>query len=749
MLRHPNYMTVEDRDLLDEKWVRQPQDVRQQLAHTLRWHHEVGRSFAGAFAFNGKGQGVAYKTVAPGFVRSQAGGEATMEYTTVPFVGAEDRSKELAGFHHAVLSAKDIPAPTLANRNLDTAQPCNLDEWFMDGLAASYDPLGEGRAGQGQLCLQTTRVWTGPGTTRKEVTHEWEPETFGFPGKVVPVNRSGASIWTLGGIPDNFTPHKPVIPDLGVLLNAMFAWNDVLLLGKSGNFGSRQTKWLRASTLVLSAEINKHSAFFSDPNDPLEIAILAYEPISATLTLFSAEFLIGDFMTTPLSLTELESWSSGTINPGDSFRLHAHILIDEIEIDYWIVAFRNRNGVQIVRSTDGGASFGSVEGVGAAIPSMENINTPIAIAVYNERLVVVDTDGTTDLDGDRIQYVYTASTKAGSLSKINNPTDWSVASTSVGLVSTSSAIVGLVKKAAPEPDNALSIVDFDGSTYPDYTISGGGDSNGEAGSAFYPAQGDMAFGSTNGPSGFETAFCNVTVDLTAYYTFNEVSLWTDYLAGWTLDDRSSEIVVTLLDVDDSLIAEYALQIAGAFPEDEAYTITAADLGLDGSEQTAKVVVAVRLFWTDGGGGPGTTIVFIDDIDIDADLIEYDTDRALHTLNLGTSTYTKRNSFQRLPFDHYGIAVDGVSRARISVIAYDESGNQPALLNSVNSGAAWSKVRDVGGFVGLKRSNDIAILFGYTRLHLSNDAGATSYDLSGDWLKGVGPLGLIKGITGVL
>jgi hypothetical protein len=494
-------------------------------------------------------------------------------------------------------------------------------------------------------------------------------------------------------------------------------------------------------TYVVYAEPNWHSDYFSDPADPLEMLVMTWTPSSGTLTLYS----VPDWLAESLTFNSVETWNAGAES---QFAGYVRIFVDPQEADSWVVLYKNDDGINYDYSTDGGSTWTGPTAVGSATPDATDHDTNIMAALYNQRLIIADRDGTTDSDGDYVYYIYTSSTKGGAFSKLSNPTDYSVHLGDAALLSATSAVVPLRKKAAPEPDNALALVDFDGSTYPDYTITGGISSSGEASSAFFPAQNDMAFGSTAGPSGNLSVSCTVTIDLTAYYSIAQVDFWTNKLEGWNLIDKSSAYVVTCLDDNGAILGSYVVTDDADFLTG-SFSVTADQLGMTGNEHVYQVKVSVTHHWTDNGGGPGNTFVFIDDIDITATLIDYTTDRALYSLNPSTGTYTERNSFQLAPFGTFGVAVDRSSGTKLSAIVRDEDGNQPYLIQSTDSGATWSRVRRVEGMVGCKRSGDVLLLFGYSRLEGSNDAGVTSYNMLGDWAGRVGPVGQIKGVAGVI
>ena len=624
------------------------------------------------------------------------------------------------------------------------AQPCDLDVWHVTNLNATYDPLGEGWVNTRFLPTQVRRRWSGPRTARKSITVEVEPETFGYPGIELPTNPGAGGIWVTKPAPAYFAPYQDKIPDLGLDIAAMVAWNSARRAGLSLNWGTPHTAYsfLAGGTApgeVVDATLNPNSAFFADPLDPLEKVLLTYDEDADALSLYSIPNLIND----PLTQVLVETFA-GVSGSGDSFPYTARIVIDEDTADFWVMGWKNRDGTYVQRSDDGGSTWSGGAVGYTTEPDDEFLTNGLGLAVQGGHTVVVARDGTQDVDDHYLYFVYHAATTGGAFSQVANPTDFTVAPGALALTAATSAIVPLFKRAAPEPTDPLEAVTFDAGGYTHYTISGF-NSSGEASDGAYGSQADMAYGATVKGTGTSVAV-NVIVDLDAFYTFNSLTFWTAFLAGWTLDNRSSVIYVTVSDAEGVTIKQKVIEIDDAFPiNDSTYTVTAADLGLSGSEQAWFVTVTVQLNWTDGAG-TGTSYVFVDDIDIDADLIEFERDSALHTLALGGPTYTKRQSYQLLPFHHYGIAAYGNS---VTCIACDEDGNNPSLLLSTNGGTNWTKSRTIGGYVGAKRSLFAAILFGYDRLAFSPDGGITLYAMIGDWPARLGTMGRFEGVAGVL
>lgn len=750
MLRHPAYFATSSRNALDTQWAWVVGDLDGELERPLRFRPTVGKTIGGAFSFNGTTQ--AARALAPGYVRSQAGGELTMDDTTVTAAGGQARINEIVGFHHARQNMRSAAFQFAVNGLMDVAEPCRLDRWHTFTLAAGYDPLGDGWTAARFIPLQVTRRWSGPGGRRFEVTVEAEPESFGYPGITLPQNPGAANMWGAIPAPAYFEPYREKTPDLELDIPVMTAWNNVFEHARSFNIGEPQTSWSYMRGDVLSADLDWHSDYFGDPADPLGLYVLTYDTAAEELILY----YVPEIRDAALTFNELNTWSSSVLE-SDGFRSQARVICSREEADFLFVAWRIEAGIFIDRSTDAGANWEGQQFIGDNTADPSSIGFPVGIAVYDERQVVIAKDGTTDADGNFVYFVYTASTKGGSFTKINNPSGWSCLLSSIALRDASNALVPLYEPAAPEPDDPLETVTFEEldtpaeAGYPNWAITGNqgppAGSNGpvEVGSD-WRAYAD--FDSSTGGTGANELSVTVTVDLTAFYIFNSVTFDTSYvnILG-SITGPYSSITVTALDAEANVIKQYIDDIEGAWPDDSPYTVTAADLGLTG-QQIWYVRVSVMIGWS-AIGSSTTATIYLDDIDIDADLVDYQTNRALHTLALGGPTYTQRDTFQLLPFHPYGIAVDSTSSSTVMLIARDEDGNQPYLLLSTNGGADWTKIRRVDGYVGLKRGGDIVIAFGYNKLSASNDGGVTGYNMLGNWSAVMRQVGRIEGVAGVL
>lgn len=755
MLRHPNYMDTAERNALPLQWTYLPGQIRQRLDHTYRWWPTVGRAYAGSFASQGIGSTVAHRAVAPGFINTQAPGETSLEDTIVPYTGTLSdvmlRTMALSGYHLAAQNARTQIEPTLVDRNLDVAQPVDLDRRYVFDIPATYDALGEGWSNVRRWPTEVRRVWTGEG---KDITVSWEPETFGYPGQNVPYNSGAGGLWLSRYVPDGFQPYAPLMPVLGYTPDVMTAWGSSLRDGWTNNFATPNATFERIITGGLGtvfAALNTHSPYFSDPADPLYRPTLIYNGNDLALYNVQLPLVIND---SPI-LTLLNTWLSVNDAAETGFKGHAALVIDRETADFWVFAYRNFAGTHVYRSTDGGANWDAGVRFGHADPVNVGETTPVpmALAVFDERIVLTASDGTQDDDDQFIYSVYTA-VGSGSFTKVDNPTGYRVAPASICLTSATNAVVGLYRDAAPEPDDALDVVDFEVSGgYPNYTVSGTGQASGVdefAGQRWAYSSFDSSVGGT-GAGGVAV---NVVVDLTAFYTLNAVTFDVGHVFT-SVTGPSGALVITARDAEGTELRTFTETFDSAFPDETEHSFTAEEMGMAGLH-IWELVVSVQLAWA--SVGVETITVQVDNIDIDATLVNYATDRALHTLNLSGPTYTRRQSFQLLPsLSHFGLAYGGQSNL-VLAICVDENGDDTWLLRSTDNGANWTKIRSVPGFIGLKVAadmtingtlRDVAILFGSNRLHVSINGGLSSHDAQGDYASTVGPLNRIEGVAGIL
>lgn len=763
MVQNPLYFTTENRNALDTKWTWAARHIVGELNFERRIYPQVGKTFGFAFSYNGEKDSTPYASLAPGNVRSQAEAEESMTPFTVSAGAGQTAVNIVTGMHHARMNARTGVYTLKVFRNIDVAQPCDLDEFHALNLPAYYDPYGDGWVNMRVLPTRVTRRWSGPRNPRKEITVEFEPETFGYPGITVPVNPGGANNnsggqgpwipWWLGG---DFDPYQPKVPDFsdfdfGFDITRIVAWNSLFVSGNTSTFASKKVQWEHLRNYVVDVAVDRHSDYFTvDTDQPLEMAFLVYNPTDEVLELYRLENLLADTKV----FTLLKNW--GNINADENdFIGHARVCIDPIIEGYWVVAWRNLNGITLDRSTDSGATWGGPLTIGSSMDEPDGLYFPVGMDVYSGHVAVAAKDGSTDLDGNFVYFVYKSTSTGGAFSKVNNPSGWSVQPGCIAITTgPTSTLVPLFSPDAPVPDDPLETVTFDVGGYPNYSVSGGPSSNGTGSFLGFGGQGDMAYASCVQGFGLQ-ATVNVVVNLTAFYSIQQVSFFAHRSIGWTLLDQHGQYTVTALDADDNVVGTPYTEAnePGEGFYTGTFTVTGDQLGLQPDDQVYKIVISLSVEWEADGSGSGQTFALLDDIEIQATLLQYDRDQAIHSLSLSSNTYTRRHSNQKLPLEPYALAVNttngALGRSKVSAVVSDETGSNTELLASDDGGATWRKIRNTPGLTGLKRGEEAAVLFGHSLIGITIDVDetCTAYAQHGDWAEKVIALSKFLGVAG--
>jgi hypothetical protein len=243
MVRNPMYITNAFRSENDVKWQWDKRDFTNQYQRETAWRMEYGTVYGYAFSYSGEPEGTPYASIAPGRAAAQGVGQDEMTPFIVISADGQPEANRITGHHFAYV---DNATPSLvldAFRNLDIAEPCNMDEWHQSDLLARYDPEGVGFSDRG-IAVRVTRNWSDKGSTLKHISVELLPETFGQPGVTLPVNRGGADNFYL----DEWNPYQedhyePPMPDLGLNIPIMLAGNSAGLMGRSQSFDEPNVQW--------------------------------------------------------------------------------------------------------------------------------------------------------------------------------------------------------------------------------------------------------------------------------------------------------------------------------------------------------------------------------------------------------------------------------------------------------------------------------------------------------------------------
>jgi hypothetical protein len=750
LARNANYMTNDERNALDTVWTWGAGDITGTLETAFTYRPEVNTVLGYAFAYDGTGEGIPLASRAPGWSAGQGSGEDTLTIT-VPAANGQAELNRITGHHFANRARRRANFSLSAVGNKDIAEPCDVDKWHTVTLAASYDPLNAGYSTR-ILPTRVSRTWRAPNV--KALSIEFEVETFGQPGVTVPVNRGGANTWyTNQWNPADSDPYEPKQPDVPQAIKdyigVVFAANEAGALGRTSTFTDRLVTWERMSywgRRVVDVSMNRNSAYFSDPDDDLGLWVLEWD---------STEDVLGESTLTAWYVPDANRYAytpalKGTWQVKENMYGNARI-IASTEADFVVVAWKDRTGVRVSRSTNGGTSW-STGYVGGSVSDLDNADKDLAIDVRGERVAVIAPDGTQNLDDSYNWFVYHAATKGGAFGVVLNPTDFTPAHGALSIGASSVAIVGMIDPAPPTPPTALENVTFDNGTYDDtgytsYTVTGSGLNTGVT--KFVALSTSTAYSRHTAPDDYTSLAVVCTVDLGADYYFDNMTFETAQGVGTTRTGIEARFRVEVQDASGATLRVYERAVDA--PDQSwtlrSHTVTARQLRMN--SEPVRYVKVSYIHEYETSTGVGTLDLILDNVDISADLVPYETQRHVYTLNLVTETYTQRNSYQYLPTRTYGIAISRQGEQDVTALVMPESESAPVRLTSANTGAVWAFGGLLPGYTGARRSGDALIAFGYERLGLSPDNGVTIYDRMGNWRAVCGMSGRFVVVTGVL
>lgn len=750
MARHACYMTNAERNALDTVWTWGAGDITGALETAFAYRPEINTVLGYAFAYDGVGEGIPLASRAPGWSAGQGSGEETITITA-PAVNGQAELNRITGHHFATRARARANFTLSAVGNKDIAEPCDVDRWHNVTLDAAYDPLSAGHNIRA-LPVRVSRTWRAP--NNKAIAIEFEPETFGQPGVTVPVNRGGANTWmTNQWNPADSDPYEPKQPDVPQnikdRIGVVFAANEAGALGRTATFTDRLVTWERMTywgRRVVDVSMDRNSAYFSNPAGDLGLWVLEWD---------STEDVLGESTLSAWYVPDANRHAytpalKGTWQVKENMRGNARI-IASTEADFVVVAWKDRTGVRVARSTNGGASW-STGYVGGSVSDLDNTDKDLAIDARGARVAVIAPDGTQNPDGNYRWYVYHAATKTGAFTLVNNPTGFIPAHGALAIGASNVAIVGMINPAPPPPPAPLETVTFDDGTYDvpgyaSYTVTGSGLNTGVAKFVMLPTA--TAYSRHTSPGDYTNLAVICTVDLGADYFVNSVAFQTAQNVGTTRTGVEARFRVEVQDASGAALRVYerAVDMPDQSFNLRSHTVTARQLRL--TSEPARYVKVSYIHEYETSSGVGTLDLILDNINISAQLVPYETQRSVYTLNLATEAYVQRNSYQHLPARTYGIAISRQGEQAVTALAMPESETAPVRLTSANTGAVWAFGGLLPGYTGARRSGDALIAFGYDRLGLSPDNGATIYDRMGNWRAVCGMAGRFVVVTGVL
>ncbi len=757
MVRNPNYFNNAARNALPVRWTWTPADLVSRLTRPFSYRMNAASVMGYAFAYNGGSESIPYAALAPGDAPAQGVARQQMTPFIVPESEGINRVREIVGFQFA---AENTPTPNVtfeANRNLDVAEPCDLDEWHVLDLPADYDPEETGWIGEYLLPVRVNRTWAGT-TPKKRLTVEMSPATFGYPGIPKPVNRGAANTDDGWVVPD---PYEPKMPDIGTSIKVMLAWNRDGVLGQSFSFSQPVCTWKPfvmpgafAAFKVRDGCLDPRSSWYTNP-DTGSLGAFFLADDGTNLKLIVAQDIARTDGTLIASAAP-DSWSLSS-HPGYSGRARVHASIKDGDLGL-AVAWRDSTGVWLARnassvSTDLTARFR----VGPAISNDPYVDRPVALWTWGKQIAVVAPTGATDpVDGKPVYGLYFRDDYGAALQLVANlPAGERLLPDCVLIRTTDVALAGSEKLEPPPPAEPLSIIDFEIGSYSNYELSleSGGITNSSD-----PAHGRVAWAGRNLSQPFHTSVgFTCTVELPIDYTIHKVTFDREFDTTTSLYNVTVKSEVVFYNSDGQPIAtkraEEGTLSTSSFgsPLDifrwKTLTVPLPGQSLDLTDTVRYVAIKTRIWFEDYDTG-GFAYAFLDNINIQGEEIEQESYRKLRSVDAPAGNWSDYSpSGGKLPLHHYALAVDSASAANLSLIGTDERG-YAYLLNSLDGGSTWTQIGR-SKWQGVKRAGSYLLLFGHNNISISANIGKTYYSRIGNWAKAVGPVGVIEGVMGTL
>jgi hypothetical protein len=424
MADRPMYMTNADRDSLAIRMSWQGQDFRLPLSYTRNLLSQIAETITGAFAYNGS------KTKAwlAGKKFNQGTGSSELTNFTVTTSEGASRVAEVVGHFHAEQNRDILEWSFVPTANQDVID-CAYALWETVTIDSGLDPRGNGLSTARMLATRADRTWTRTAFgIEKTITYSFQPETFGQPGKIIPI----------GNVKTNATNQTPIaftqqadeaLGSLGLAL----AVNDVGQLAITRNYLATSPDWTDLSDLfegdVSDFDWDYSSGFFTNGyeiTEPLSAYVVSID--GTTLYVYRIE----DVKTT-LAVTDLT-----TVTMADSSQdYNARVVCSNTTPDLAIVVFKDQTGIEHTYTTDGGDTWSSKANIGNAITDTDNDDAHIGLDIFDETILVTAPDSTPEYG----LYISTASTP--SFSAVTNSSKDTTPMPMIKLIDDTNAYVSL------------------------------------------------------------------------------------------------------------------------------------------------------------------------------------------------------------------------------------------------------------------------------------------------------------------
>lgn len=718
----PMYMDNTARNALENKYSWTEADVRPPLNYPRKFQVPVGQSTGYAFSFNGGAVATPYASLAPGKSQGQGPGKVEKTFIVRQSEG-QTRVNEVTGHILAEEARVTDSFTTDANRNIDIVEPCDLNVWHTMVIPVTYDPMRIGWSNKRVIPISVSRQYPKmEGGISKRISHEWQPESFGFPGITIPVERGGAETQTLddGTIIDTRPPYDPVFANAYAL-----AWNGVTL-GRTSDFNSSAPHWENIN-VDLIGNVNDVALDFGSEYLFYGVGALGAWVVTTSTTNLRVYY-------TPNLRTVLPVWTlQKTYTMADTtVSSAARIASSKTAQDSVIVAWKDGTGTQYGRTTNGGASWSSAAYVDTSITDdVSNNNAEIGLCVDGTIQLVTAADGTGGY------YLYIASTFAGSFAKITGSPTSAHPFPFVTVDASGRAFTRAIR-------GTMYLVTFDlgGYTYGMNQNSGtavlgtGLSGNGAKLVVTPPVTNFMA-------AGFDLP-ANQTIPTGTIMSFDWKIKWTgtphggggaeQVVAGGAYSASVGGALSGGSSSFGSAFSDFLTNVGAINDVWQHFSVTVAAPISNVRSIAARVDVNMS--------SPTITDyeIYIDNVKLDLSSTIYRIDAYFTTpswVNITPATGYE-------PSYPFAFSVDNTNNNKLMMV-----GENPTLqhrLISSDSGANWS---DHGSTPeverGAKISNKVQIIFGAGQIRYSQDEGVTYTSKIGDWGDSIGTIGNIRGM----
>lgn len=730
-LRSPYHLSNTDRNALDIQWTWGAGDIIGPLQKAFTIRVPVGQVFGFAFSHSGY-DSVPYGSLAPGYQRSQGPSSPQMDAFTVRHQDGQTEVNRITGHQYALENRESQDFSITVDRNIDIAEPCNVDMWHRINIPASYDPDGVGYVNQRIVPVRVNRTWSQEGATTKQITVDFQVESFGLPGITVPINRGGANDWNYSWNPGLVDQFEPAFLEFPVDVPIMLAWNSEGLLARSFTFDMESVDWLPITGflgVVDDVALDFGSPYFVS-SGRLGVWILTHE--GTTVRLYYVYDILADGLY--INISKTYTVDASYIGKG-------RIISSVTEVDFNMIVLKDGTGIRYARSTAAYPHSWSVSltYIGSSLSPIDtaHANNEVGFDINDEVQCVIAPNGSTLGDGTYDYRVYYASTKTGSFSALPNfPTNETAQIGGLHLPSTGVVTLGTRHSGTPTPPSALQVVDFDTSTKPGYTITSGAGVT----IAFGNPQ-PAAYNSKLISTGADFNGIAIRLDLQDRYTFRKIT-FDSGLSGPSLFGGYYSVYVAFYDATLSFIGAKDFITYDWFKESISYEEFAPEY--TGRDEIRYIEITLARVW-DIADSSAIHYIWIDNIDVTSAL--WREDEAYLKLRRATvpggSWSDATPQTPSVPKSSYGIVSAGTKYTFIG-----EALSGQTYLFDGTSGTTWVRLGKTK-LLGSKRSADLLIAFGYSSLVVSLDGGRSAFSRLGNWASAVGSIGEIRGVAGVL